>query len=186
MLKDLNFFAPYLGKSQERKNIHRAGYIAVGSLTFVILITLTFNGIRVLKLKSEISDLNEKLSSKTVKAKLAESEEIDKKLDILGKYNEGINQVTNEIATRDIITTELLNRISSTLPSDVAFRNINISEGNLSISATSQSRQAIAEIQHNLKSLPIIGDVYISSISGTGENGERFSFDLKCELKEVN
>ena len=91
--------------------------------------------------------------------------------------------MTAEVGSRDLVSTMLLNSISSTLPSDVSFKNINITPGNLSIAATSKSRTAIAEIQHNLKAISRISDVYIGAISG--EDGE-YSFDLKCILKGEN
>ena len=61
------------------------------------------------------------------------------------------------------------------------FKNINITNGNVSISAASKTRTAIAEVQHNLKGLDIIGDVIIGGISGDGSSGE-YTFDLKCVL----
>ena len=138
------------------------------------------------KLHGEIDDINEKLEKPEIISKYEESKSVNKKMEILGKYDSGLNSITSEITTRDIISSKLLNSLSSTLPSDVSFKSINITAGNVAINASSKTRQAIAEVQHNLKALPEIGDVYIGAISGTGENNAEFSFDLKCVLKGGN
>ena len=139
-----------------------------------------------MKLNSEIDEINAKREESEIMAKYEESKSVNKKMEILGKYDEGLNSITAEISTRDIISTNLLNSISSTLPSDVSFKSINVTAGNVAINASSKTRQAIAEVQHNLKLLPQIGDVYIGAISGNGENGQEFTFDLKCVLREAN
>lgn len=186
MRTDLNFFTPYLGRKKERKKTYIAIYSITASFILLILITLGYNSAQMMKLHSEIADINEKLEQPEIISKYEESKSINKKIEILGQYDEGLNAITAEISTRDIISSQLLNSLSSTLPSDVSFKSINITAGNIAINASSKTRQAIAEVQHNLKALPEIGDVYIGAISGTGENNAEFSFDLKCVLKGGN
>ena len=71
--------------------------------------------------------------------------------------------------------------MSSTLPTEVTFNSINITNTEISIQAVSTSRVAVGEIEHNLKKLDNIQDVYIGGISGD----EIYTFDIKCVLKDV-
>ena len=183
MIRDIDFFAPYKGQVKEQKNKSIYMYTTVGTLTAVILGSLIYNTYNINLIQNDIDGLKAELESPAIQESIIEAENVNKSLDILGRYNTAITSVTNEISTRKLVSTNLLNNISSTLPSDVSFKNINIAPGSLSISATSKSRTAIAEVQHNLKELIEVGDVYIGSISG--EKGE-YSFDLKCVLKEGN
>ena len=48
--------------------------------------------------------------------------------------------------------------------------------------AKSSNRTAIGEIEHNLKKLNFIQDVYVGGIAGDTE----YTFDLKCTLKDVD
>ena len=76
----------------------------------------------------------------------------------------------------------ILDKLSSSLPSQVTFNSINISNKEINIQAVSTSRVAIGEVEHNLKALNNVQDVYIGGISGD----EIFTFDIKCLLKDVN
>lgn len=185
MNTDINFFDPYLGKKKAKKNQGIYLYTTAGVLTVIILGTLAINTTKTLKLEKEISTMREELQNPSFQSKIKESEVVNKKLDILGEYDTSITALTEGIATRDLISTQLLNSISSTIPAGVSFKNLNITAGNISISASAKTRTEIAEVQHNLKELPEILDVYIGAISGTGENDTEFSFDLKCTLKGV-
>lgn len=186
MNTDINFFAPYLGKKKEKKNKGIYIYTTIGVLTIIIFGTFTINTVKTIKLKREITNIKAELENPSLQDQVNESEVVNKKLQILEKYDTSITALTQGIATRDLISTQLLNNISSTIPEGVSFKNINITSGSLSISASAKTRTEIAEVQHNLKELPEILDVYIGAISGTGENGTEFSFDLKCTLKGVN
>lgn len=183
---DINFFAPYLGKKKAKKNQGIYIYTTIGVLTTIIIGTFAINTFKAIKLKKEITSIKAELENPSLQDKVDESEVVNKKLEILEKYDTAVTALTQGIATRDLISTQLLNSISSTIPEGVSFKNVNITSGSLSISASAKSRAEIAEVQHNLKELPEILDVYIGAISGTGENETEFSFDLKCTLKGVN
>lgn len=186
MRRDINFFTPYLGREKQQKNKHIYIYTLVGALAIMILGTLGYNSYKIYSITKAINDLETELNAPEIVSKVKESEIINKDLDILGRYDTGINQITEEINTRDLVSTKLLNSISSTLPTEVSFKNINVTAGNISISASSTNRTAIAEVQHNLKALQEISDVYIGAISSSGEDKSEYTFDLKCVLRGVN
>lgn len=75
--------------------------------------------------------------------------------------------------------------ISSTVPSEVSFKNLDISDNTITIKGVSTSRSAVAELKHNLSSLPKMQDVYVNSIDNLGAVEGEYSFDIKCMLKDV-
>lgn len=182
MMTDMNFFVPYQGQKKEEKNKNIYVYSIAGFLSVAIVGTFAWNTTNLLILNSKIKSYNSKLEKTEVKEKLEKWNEISKKNDILTKYNTGLNEIIGALETRQVVTTGVLNKLSSCLPSEVAFNNINIDNKEINIKAVSTNRVAIGEVEHNLKMLNNIQDVYIGGISGD----EEFTFDIKCSLKDVN
>ena len=182
MITDMNFFAPYQGQKKEEKNKNIYVYSMVGFLSVAIVGTFAWNTTNILLLNNKIKNYNTKLEEKDVQEKLARWEEISKSGDILTKYDNGLNDIIGALESREVVTTDLLNKLSSSLPSQVTFNSINIDNKEINIQAVSTSRVAIGEVEHNLKVLNNVQDVYIGGISGE----EIFTFDIKCLLKDVN
>ena len=182
MMTDMNFFAPYQGQKKEEKNKNIYVYSLAGFLSVAIVGTLAWNTTNILVLNSKIKEYNTKLEDTVVKEKLSKWEEISKKSDILTKYDNGIDEIMAALESREVVSTDLLNKLSSSLPSQVTFNSININNKEINIQAVSTSRVAIGEVEHNLKKLNNVQDVYIGGIAGN----EIFTFDVKCLLKDVN
>lgn len=181
MVRDMNFFAPYQGKRKEEKNKNIYVYSLAGFLSVAIVGTLAWNTTNILLLNSKIKKLNEELEQDHIKEKIVKWEDISKKSDILTRYDSEITKIIGALDTREVVTTNLLDKLSSTLPTEVTFNSINITNTEITIQAISTSRVAIGEIEHNLKKLDIMQDVYIGAISGD----ENYTFDIKCVLKDV-
>lgn len=178
---DLNFFAPYQGQKKEQHNKNIYVYSVAAFLSVAIVGSFAWNTGRIILLNNKIKDYNTKLEEQVVKEKLAIWEDISRKTDILSRYNEGLVDINNALDTRAVVSTELLNMLSSCLPSQVTFNSISIDNKQISIQAVSSSRTAIGELENNLRKLENIQDVYIGGISGT----ESYTFDIKCVLKDV-
>ncbi|KLE17179.1 PilN domain-containing protein [Clostridium sp. C8] len=181
MIRDMNFFSPYQGQKKEQKNKNIYVYSMAGFLSVVIVGTLAWNSTNILLLNNKIKNYNEKLEQEDVKEKISKWDDISKKNDILTKYDTELSKIVGALNTREVVTTDLLDKLSSSLPTEVTFNSINITNTEISIQAVSTSRVAIGEIEHNLKKLNIIQDVYIGGISGD----EQYTFDIKCVLKDV-
>ena len=181
MMRDMNFFAPYQGQKKEEKNKSIYVYSLLGFLTVVILGTFTWNTTNILLLNNKIKEYNSKLESSDVRERVLLWEEASKSSEILTKYNNGLNEIIGGLKTREVVTTDLLDKLSSCLPSEVTFNSINITNAEISIQAVSTNRVAIGEVEYNLRQLDNIQDVYISGISGN----EVYTFDIKCSLKDV-
>lgn len=178
---DLNFFAPYQGQKKEQHNKNVYAYSVAAFLSVAIVGSFAWNTGRIILLNNKIKDYNSKLEEQVVKEKLAIWEDISRKTDVLSRYNQGLVDINTALDTRAVVSTELLNMISSCLPSQVTFNSISIDNKQVSIQAVSSSRTAIGELENNLRKLENIQDVYIGGISGT----ESYTFDIKCVLKDV-
>lgn len=181
MIKDMNFFEPYQGQKKEQKNKNIYVYSLAGFLSVVIVGSLAWNSVNIILLNSKIKNYNEKLEQEDIKEKISKWDDISRKSEILTRYDNELSKIVGSLKTREVVTTELLDKLSATLPTEVTFNSINITNTEISIQAVSTSRVAIGEIEHNLKKLDNIQDVYIGGISGN----ENYTFDIKCVLKDV-
>ena len=179
--RDINFFSGYESVANEKKNQNRYTYSI--AIIFIVLVfsTLTYNLITLRVLNKEINKMDKALNDESILNKVKEAEEVNEKASILEKYDLGVSEISSAIDSRHVITKDILDKITSTMPSDITFNNISITSDSITISAVSKTRTAIAEVQHNLKELDIIGDVFIGSISGDGTT-DQYSFDLDCKL----
>jgi Tfp pilus assembly protein PilN len=184
-VKDINFFSYYQGKNQEKKDEKIYFYIAYGILTLVILTTIIINSVKIFTLNSQIKNYTEKLNASDMQEKLKEADEINGQIETLSKYENKLADVAGSVEKNDIVTDDLLNDISSTIPSDVSFKSFKIEGYDLTISAVSHTREAVSEFEHNLKGLSKIKSVHIININNGSAVGEDYSFDITCVLKEV-
>lgn len=186
-MRDINFFTPYKGNKGKQevneeasnKTIIITGIVVVA----IIFISLVVNIVRLKLLNNSIDDINDKLTSTTLKHKLAESEQVNKELDVLNKYDSSLVSIGSSIDNRDVVSNDILNQLSSVLPSDVSFKSFNIAPGTITVQAVSKSRQAIGEVEHNLRNQTNVSSVYINSISGGEAVEGQYSFDIKVILK---
>ncbi|MBE6052850.1 MAG: PilN domain-containing protein [Clostridium sartagoforme] len=181
MIRDMNFFTPYQGQKKEQKNKNIYVYSLVVFLSVVIVGSLAWNSINIILLGNKIKNYNEKLEQSDIKEKISKWDEISKENDILTRYDKELSIIVDSVKTRGVVTTDLLDKLSATLPTEVTLNSINITNTEISIQAVSTSRIAIGEIEYNLKKLDNIQDVYIGGISGD----ENYTFDIKCVLKDV-
>ncbi|MDO4926687.1 MAG: PilN domain-containing protein [Turicibacter sp.] len=182
MKRDINFFSTYQLKNQDKHSQNLYGYLLGSAVGLFIFGTFGVNQYQLMKVNRQISDLEEKLADPIIQEQIEESDRAYKIAELLEQYDSGLKSLLINIESRDLITTQKLDLISSTIPSEVQFGSLSITNTTITISATSTSRTAIAEVQHNLKQLDFIADVYIGSIGGT----ESYSFSLNCTLKDVN
>ena len=181
MIRDMNFFAAYQGQKKEQKNKNIYVYSLAGFLSVFIFGSLAWNSTNIILLDKKIKSYNEKLEAEDIKEKITKWDEISRQDNILNRYDIELSNIVDGLKTREVVTTNLLDKLSSTIPTEITFNSINITNTEISIQAVSTSRIAIGEIEHNLKKLNNIQDVYIGGISGD----EIYTFDIKCVLKDV-
>lgn len=188
-MKDVNFFKPYLGKNKEKINLKIYVYGTIIIVASVIIGTLITNTVRMFMLDSSINDYKNKLKSPEIQEKLKEAETVNNQTNLLKQYDASLTGIAVSIKQRDNVSDNLLKDISSTLPKNVSFKNIDIVENTISIKGVSSDRTSIAELKHNLSELPDMKDAYVNTIDSTNTNTNTsngvYSFDIKCVLKDV-
>ena len=178
MKRDINFFSTYQLKNQDKKSQNLYGYLFGGAVGLFVLGTLMFNQAQLHQLNKKIDELNDELASPGIVEKIAESDRVYQVLEALNHYDQEVTILVNNINSRDFVTTALLNQISSTIPTEVTFSSLSLTNTNMTMQATSQTRTAIAEVQYNLKQLPFVSDVYIGAISPDAP----YTFSLSCTI----
>lgn len=181
MNRDMNFFSQYQGKKKEIRNENTYIYSLVTIISVFIVGTLAWNTVGIELAKKDIKKYEAELSKEEVKEKILAWEDLDKKEVLLKSYNDELNIIIENLESRAVITTSLLDKISSTIPTEVTISAISITNKEIAIQAVSTSRKAIGEIENNLKNLNNIQKVYVGGIAGT----EEYTFDIKCVLKDV-
>jgi len=185
-MKDLNFFKPYLGKNKEKMNFKRYIYGAMAIIGFSIIASFGVNTTKIFFLNKSISSYNEKLAASEIQTHLKEAENINKQIEVLKQYDTTLSEVAISVNGRNNVSDMLLKDISSTLPSAVSFKSLDVVENTILIKGTSTNREAVAELKHNLSELPIMKDAYVNSINTQQISVEGdYSFDIKCVLKDV-
>ena len=184
-MQDINFFKPYLGKKRQKKNSNMYIYGAMAIVGLLIIVSFGVNTARIILLDKSITSYNDKLTDSKIQTQLNEAEKINKKINILKQYYTALTDVAISVKDRDNVSDTVLNDISSTLPSQVSFKNLDIVENTIAIKGISTDRTAVAELKHNLSELPIMKDVYVNSIDTQSAVEGEYSFDIKCVLKDV-
>lgn len=185
-MKDLNFFAPYQGKKKEKTNTNMYIYGAAGLVGFVILSTLIFNSAKLFLLNRSIKDYTLKLEDKEIQTELREAELLNNQIQVLNQYDTELSHVAKSVKERDNVSDALLNEISSTVPSEVSFKNMDVINNTINIQGVATNRTSVAELKHNLSGLTKMQDVYVNSIKDSGAVEGEYSFDIKCVLKDVD
>lgn len=185
-MKDLNFFAPYQGKKKEKTNTNMYIYGAAGLVGFAILSTLIFNSAKLFLLNRSIKDYTLKLEDKEIQTELREAELLNNQIQVLNQYDTELSHVAKSVKERDNVSDTLLNEISSTVPSEVSFKNMDVINNTINIQGVATNRTSVAELKHNLSGLTKMQDVYVNSIKDSGAVKGEYSFDIKCVLKDVD
>ncbi|GEQ20861.1 hypothetical protein CBU02nite_13670 [Clostridium butyricum] len=185
-MKDLNFFAPYQGKKKEKTNTNMYIYGAAGLVGFAILSTLIFNSAKLFLLNRSIKDYTLKLEDKEIQTELREAELLNNQIQVLNQYDTELSHVAKSVKERDNVSDTLLNEISSTVPSEVSFKNMDVINNTINIQGVATNRTSVAELKHNLSGLTKMQDVYVNSIKDSGAVEGEYSFDIKCVLKDVD
>ena len=140
-------------------------------------------------IEDEILTLKVYIDSPEVAAKALEIKEKKVELEVLLKYHDTLQAVKIDLENSDVINSELLETVNSTIPQGIFFRNIMLSSGIITINGLTDSRVSVAEFYHNLKELGIFYEINVGAISyieiieeGVVVSAD-YTFDIQCMLK---
>lgn len=178
---DMNFFIRYEGKKKDKKNKSIYIYSLVAFVALIVVGSFIYNTTSIILAKNKIKFYEEELAKEDIIEKVKIYEELDRKNNALVSYEGQVEEIIEAIESRQVVDTTILNKISSTLPTEVTVSGISIEKNQIQIKAVSTSRVAIGELENNLRNVDVVDKVHIGSIAGE----EEFTFDISCDLKEV-
>lgn len=158
-------------------------------------------------MNAEIKTQTAYLSAPGTVSKLNEYDETKRKVQILNEYNTIVVNINRQMDDQDLIGTTLLSDIAKSMPEGTFFKSLSISSDGIQLQGVSNSRTAIAELEHNFIKLGTFSSVYVSSIAqdtsslnnvdaagqtgagagaGTVKSGSNnYTFALTCKLGDV-
>lgn len=183
--KDYNFFS----------DLHTTNSLArnktITAITCLILLVVIVGGFYVcteLKahaIEKDISDAKNFLNSPDILKKRQEYTEKKTKYELMNKYYSSVEAVALAISNSDKVKSNLLQKVMTTVPWNVTFNTMSVSQNQINIQGVSANRVTLAEFYHNLDSLGLFKDVYISSIQKDTATPDSSLYNIQCTLKDV-
>lgn len=205
-INDFNFFSPYIVKKKNVQDRYVASATIIVVLLFIFVGSFVWNFIKINKMEKEISEMKKVMNSSATQAKIKQADTLSKKHDVLIKYYNQVSSISNEINKKQVVSSDLMGKVSSELPQSVSLKIMSIDSEGVEMQGTAGSRVNIGELQYNLKQLDVIKDVQVININegidnsqdgtnnniknntnnNTTETNNGFTFTLKCTLKDVD
>ena len=176
-MSKLNFFTPYLEKQEKSQALFRR-FSTIGILIFAL--SLVAGGgifINSYMIKQDIQSLQETLAQPDMIQKRAEMDSIKTRVRVGGSYLQEVKVIKERIQAVSVLKIELMDNISSALPSDVVMQTMELSVNDLRLTANSRTRDSIAEFEYNIKKTGLYGNVHINAIA-RAQGAAAYTFDL--------
>ncbi|MBU3072788.1 PilN domain-containing protein [Clostridium estertheticum] len=185
-MNDFNFFDAYTGVKKDFKKEYFYAAIVSASLVLLIIFTYVFNCFNISKLNSEITNIQQNLNSKENIAKLNDIKNEEKKLAIMNKYYSVVSNISEGINNKDFVGSKVIDKINSCVPDGVTFKVMTLDDNGVQIKAEAKDRETIAVVERTLRNLDFVKDIYIDSINSSVTDNKKFTFSVKCTLKDVD
>ena len=164
-MRDMNFFSDMSLEQKRAKS--RLAVIVLSLLGVAVLLIGLFLGAS-LFLSTQENDLarrRDHLNSPQVAAQLEELEQIQQEIASLGGSEQALQALSNYLSYSPRLKTAVLDALVSTMPDDVVISSISVSQGSISLSATSKQERSPLVFSAALKENPYFTDVYLSGIT---------------------
>ncbi|MBW9169653.1 PilN domain-containing protein [Clostridium estertheticum] len=185
-MNDFNFFDAYTGVKKDFKKEYFYAAIVCASLVLLIIFTYAFNYFNISKLNFEITNIQQNLNSKENIAKLNDIKNEEKKLAIMNKYYGVVSNITEGINNKEFVGNKVIDKINSCVPEGVDFKVMTLDANGVQIQAEAKDRETIAVFERSLRNLDFVKDIYIDSINSSSIDNKKFTFSVKCTLKDVD
>jgi hypothetical protein len=183
-MKDFNFFAQYSGNRKDFKKEYLYAVVLSMGLILFISFTYAFNYFSIRKLNSEIVDIQQNLSSKENIVMLKGIEDEEKKLALMNQYHGIVVSISDGINNKDIIGSQLIDKINSCIPDGVHFKEITLDASGMQLKAEGKDREAVAVFERALRNLDSVDEVHVSIIDSPSTENEYLTFSIYCTLKD--
>ena len=186
--QDVNFLSMYQGKNGEAvakggkiKENNTPMYIVVGLIAAAIVVTFLYHEIAIKIQESKITSIEEKMAEPEFQKQLAIAQDLANKISSVKQYNTQVEQITQVVNSRKVVTPEVLDDVKDTVPGGVLYTNYKISNTEITINGVSPSTEVVAEMEHNFRELDRVQDVHVATIEGDGT----VTFDITIKIKQI-
>lgn len=184
MKRDINFFSAYQGKKQDIKE--KKGdlvlYIVAGVIGALVIGSFAYNNIAKYIYERKITKIEEAMADPEFQQQLSISQQLTIKINNVSEYDNNFTLLANAVDSQDVVSTEIIDKLKSTIPSNITFTKVSINSKSVEISAQANNdRTSIAEIEHNIRQLDCVQKVFVDQITGDGVD----TFNIKVNLKDV-
>lgn len=188
-MKDFNFFEPY----QSAKKASKLKWVFITLCVILFLSSYIglykWNDAKIEQAQMEVSQVEKKFDVKKYDELEKKRISIEKRYSLLKEYYENLKGVEESIYSKDVIGSDILDEIGSTIPQNVYILAMSLSEKNIQIQGSADTRITAAEFIYNLKALEIFQKVYIpglNELNGHENDEKEYSFSVICTLKDVD
>ncbi len=185
-MTDYNFFDGYVVK--KKKSSVGVRLVNIFFMLFMILLIgyIAFNYYIISSQKSELSDLEQKITEIRATDDIARITEKQELLQQLLEIVADMEVAGDDIQHSSIISEDLLLTIADAMPSDLRINHLSINHINVSLSGESLSKPAIAEFEYNLRQFDSFQNVFVSGINRDTDRAYTFglSFDVGGDIDE--
>ncbi len=186
--QDVNFLSMYQGKNGEAvakggkiKENNTPMYIVVGLIAAAIVVTFLYHEIAIKIQESKITSIEEKMAEPEFQKQLAIAQDLANKISSVKQYNTQVEQITQVVNSRKVVTPEVLDDVKDAVPGGVLYTNYKISNTEITINGVSPSTEVVAEMEHNFRELDRVQDVHVATIEGDGT----VTFDITIKIKQI-
>lgn len=181
-MKDFNFFSPYIEVRRNfKEKILQTVLVGIACLSIFFGFAI-WNQYRIWNLEKDIRAQEEVLSSQETIQRVKEYQSMTEKVKFLTDYHKILQDANEKLDQSDIINSGYMADISNSLPSGTFLNALVFNQGTIQLQGISESRIAVAELQHNLKALNKMKNVHIDNISYEDITEKTFVFNITCEL----
>ena len=164
-MRDMNFFSDM--SLEQKKAKSRLAVIVLSLVGVAILFVGLFLGAS-LFLGSQERDLAKRrdhINSPEVAAQLEELDILQQEIASLEGSEKALQALSNYLDYSPRLKTAVLDALVSSMPDDVVISSISVSQGSISLSATSEQERSPLVFSAALKENPYFTDVYLSGFS---------------------
>ncbi|MBV1757005.1 MAG: type IV pilus assembly protein PilM [Dethiosulfatibacter sp.] len=184
---DMNLLSDIIKTKQKRLKNVATGTLVLGLIALAMVFYFLDYSLKIYSLNNEIDYFDSIIDNPVYQAKYQEVQQLETRIGVLRDYKNIVVALNTQLGKTDVIQTDLLIALSSTVPVDTNISNMSINGNNIAIQGTSLVRESVAQLTKNLKDLEITDNVHVPSIVRSEAEGvDIYNFTVNIITKDVN
>ncbi len=181
--QDYNFFS--VSRDLKRKTRRKIALYIILAVSYIGLVAGFYflTEYYVDQIAEQTKEYTDFLTSAETEKTLEVIEDLKGEIQGIKSYNSRVSVVTDSIETSSLINGGTIGTITSAIPKDVSFNDMEMDSEKLLIKGFAPSRQAVAEFISNLEKTEVFYNNFVATIE-TQDDG--YSFILESMLKDVS